>query len=71
MIKVIMFNLINIVHEQKYLQLRMNGVFKDPNVIPSTNDVRKKIKKILMISCVWGPKRARSRAIGLSSSRQY
>ena len=30
-----MFNLI--AHEQKYLRLRMNGVFKDPNVIPSTN----------------------------------
>ncbi len=30
-----MFNLI--AHEQKYLQLRMNGVFKDPNVIPSAN----------------------------------
>ena len=30
-----LFNLI--AHEQKYLQLRMNGVFKDPNVIPSAN----------------------------------
>ena len=26
-----------IAHELKYLQLRMNGVFKDPNVIPSAN----------------------------------